>query len=460
MRLVALAAALVALALPAGAGAFVYWANTGSTIGRANLDGSGANSNFLASGQACGVAVDSSYIYWTGNANGKTGEGTIGRANLDGSAPEPNFITGASNPCGLAVDGAHIYWSDTVPAGGVGRANLDGTGVNQTFVATNGHACGVAVDGANLYWANRDAGTIGRANLDGNPASVNQSFITGGTDICGVTVDGAHVYWADRESDSIGRADLDGNAASVNPKFISGASNPCGLAVDSSHIYWANSLTSAIGSANLDGSGVNQSLIAANIPCWVATDLPPLPLPPVRQTRPSPTSRSNTKLARPGSASRARAETGRSASSASWTNAPSATAPPPRSTNTFGQGNTCSKFGPLTRAARSIRPRQARDSGSPTRSTRATRRSTNSRALLLRPQHDRLEVPEARPDSALPRRARKGQNRCRAGCIGEDDSRRLAGLFARNPLCRARYGVVAESVYEAEGHRFESCRAR
>lgn len=280
MRLVIFAAALVALALPASAGAFVYWANTGSTIGRANLDGSGANSNFLASGQACGVAVDRSHIYWTGNANGKTGEGTIGRANLDGSAPEPNFITGASNPCGLAVDGAHIYWSDTVPAGGVGRANLDGTGVNQTFVATNGYACGVAVDGANLYWANRDAGTIGRANLDGNPASVNQSFITGGTDICGVTVDGAHVYWADRESDSIGRADLNGNAASVNPKFISGASNPCGLAVDSSHIYWANSFTSAIGSANLDGSGVNQSLIAANIPCWVATDLPPLPIPP------------------------------------------------------------------------------------------------------------------------------------------------------------------------------------
>ena len=279
MRFAVLAAALGALVLPPSAGAFIYWANTGTTIGRANPDGSGANQNFLASGQACGVAVDRSHIYWTGNANGMIGVGTIGRANLDGTAPEPNFISGASNPCGVAVDGAHIYWSDTVAAGGIGRANLDGTGVNQSFAATDGYACGVAVDGSHLYWANRDAGTIGRANLDGNLASVDQSFIAGGTDICGVAVDGAHVYWADRESDSIGRADLDGNAASVNPKFISGASNPCGLAVDSSHVYWANSLSSAIGSANLDGSGVNQNLIAANIPCMVAADLPPLPPP-------------------------------------------------------------------------------------------------------------------------------------------------------------------------------------
>jgi hypothetical protein len=58
---------LVALALASRADAFVYWANwgasTGSTIGRANLDGSGANQNFITgAGGPCGVAVEAAHV--------------------------------------------------------------------------------------------------------------------------------------------------------------------------------------------------------------------------------------------------------------------------------------------------------------------------------------------------------------------------------------------------------------
>ncbi len=270
--LLCIALFVLALCAAPSAQAFIYWANTGTTIGRATPNGGAVDQNFLASGQACGVAVDGKHIYWTGHADGGTGTGTIGRANLDGSHARPNFITGASNPCGLAVDRAHIYWSHTVSAGGIGRANLNGSGVDQSFVATNGHACGVAVDRAHLYWANRDFGTIGRSNLNGSPASVNQSFILGGTNICGVAVDRAHVYWADRDLDAIGRANLNGSPSSVDQTFIPGATNPCGLAVDRFHVYWANSFTSQIGRANINGSGVDQSLLPANIPCFVAVD--------------------------------------------------------------------------------------------------------------------------------------------------------------------------------------------
>jgi hypothetical protein len=82
---------------------------------------------------------------------------TIGRANLDGSNPDQNFITGAPgipippSLCGLAVDSAHLYWTVQEPFGAyvpsIGRANLDGSGVNQSFISIPGWgARGVAVD--------------------------------------------------------------------------------------------------------------------------------------------------------------------------------------------------------------------------------------------------------------------------------------------------------------------------
>lgn len=262
---------------------YLYWVTSGNTIGRANVDGTAPDQGFLTGTTGgCGVAVDGSRIYWTGNANGTAGAGTIGRANLDGADPAPNLITGANNACGVAVDDTHIYWSNTSRGGGIGRADLDGSGVDHSFVATLDYACGVAVDGTHLYWTNRNAGAIGRCDLDGNAAGVNQRFIvTGGNDVCGVAVDGAHVYWANfSASGTIGRADLDGSAASVNQSFITGINRPCGVAVDASHVYWASAGDSTIGRANIDGSVPETSFITgANLPCWVAvasTEPPPV----------------------------------------------------------------------------------------------------------------------------------------------------------------------------------------
>ena len=129
-------------------------------------------------------------------------------------------------PAGWPSGGGRIYWSNTAPAGGIGRAKLNGSGVQRRFVPTDGYACGVAVDRSHLYWANRDAGTIGRANLNGKRRRVRQGFIRGGNDICGVAVNRAHIYWADRASDSIGRANIDGKPSSVKTSFIRGRAIP------------------------------------------------------------------------------------------------------------------------------------------------------------------------------------------------------------------------------------------
>ena len=226
------------------------------------------------------VSSADAFVYWA-NVGGAAGT-TIGRANLDGSSPNQSFITGASAPCGVAVNSAHIYWANST-TGTIGRANLDGTSPEQSLVTGADAPCGVAVDAAHVYWANSNSSTIGRANLDGS--SPSQSFITGTNQPLSVAVDSAHVYWdaCTAGGTTIGRVDLDG-VTNKDPSFITGADNPCGVAVDGSHVYWANQTSSGtIGRANLDGTSPDQSFITgANQPCGVAVDSlsPPASSPP------------------------------------------------------------------------------------------------------------------------------------------------------------------------------------
>ena len=142
------ALALATLALAARADAFVYWTNlqTGA-IGRANLDGdpNSVNNNFIpgVNAQAVGVAVDANYIYWANIATPapppeQGPPGAIGRASLDGTGVEPNFIPSV-NAGGVAVDDQYIYWADS-DTGAIGRANLpnapdgDPTNITQSFI--------------------------------------------------------------------------------------------------------------------------------------------------------------------------------------------------------------------------------------------------------------------------------------------------------------------------------------
>ena len=137
----------------------VYWADA-ECIGRANLDGTGIDPCFINfSGPPdpfreptfpMAVAVDGDHVYWA--AWGDTASnGTIGRANLNGSGAERNFITGVGAPNGVAVDDVHVYWTNQgngATNGTIVRANLDGTGLDPNFIAAGSlNVTGVAVDG-------------------------------------------------------------------------------------------------------------------------------------------------------------------------------------------------------------------------------------------------------------------------------------------------------------------------
>ena len=106
------------LTLPASAGAYVYWANyglaMGTTLGRADLGGTGVTQSFMsAPNLPTGVAVDDQHVYWRNPV-----VGTIGRANLDGTGANQFFVATAMFPIGVAVDARHIYWTD---GGSIGR---------------------------------------------------------------------------------------------------------------------------------------------------------------------------------------------------------------------------------------------------------------------------------------------------------------------------------------------------
>jgi hypothetical protein len=103
---------------------------------------------------------------------------SIGRANLDGSGVDSQFITvPGGRLSGVALDSSFVYWTDL--RGTVERANLDGTGITQSFVAEAGKASGVAVDGRYIYWTQifgtRLAGRM--AGPSGGPISTERARI-------------------------------------------------------------------------------------------------------------------------------------------------------------------------------------------------------------------------------------------------------------------------------------------
>jgi sugar lactone lactonase YvrE len=179
---------------------YIYWTGStedqNSTIVRAKLDGTKVDQTFvpfLAGPQIGAIAVDDDHIYWAENhpshPPGTTPpSGSIGRANLDGTGVDENFIAGPANIAVLdvVVDKNHIYWAESSvslppqtspPVGSIGRANLDGTGVDESFITGDfGLPGDLAVDAGHLYWTNALTGAIGRANLDAT--GVDQSFIT------------------------------------------------------------------------------------------------------------------------------------------------------------------------------------------------------------------------------------------------------------------------------------------
>lgn len=259
LSLAATLVAFLALASPSLAADYIYWSQnvssptSSSTVARANIDGTGANTSFAAAGSTVGgIAYDATHIYWAG-PNG------VSRANIDGTGV--TLIHSSPVAPGIAIDDKYFYAfapGSGPSSGNIIRGNLDGSGVNATFLPITGDAFYLAINSSHIYWADGVNSKIGRANIDGTGA--NESFISTSTGLQGIALNDSNVFWALSTNNAIGRANLDGTG--VNNSFMS-VTNPRALAVGGNYIYWSNGAAPRdIGRANIDGTSPNASFIS------------------------------------------------------------------------------------------------------------------------------------------------------------------------------------------------------
>jgi hypothetical protein len=135
---------------------FVYWnsaQNPNDTIGRAGLDGSNPSPGFITGLDAgCSPAVDSNFIYWTTDST----PGRVGRASVGGGGATNDFIpnaTASGLACGVAVNSQYVFWGN--PEGdALGRANINGNAPNLTLVPGASSPCALAAAPSNKITIN------------------------------------------------------------------------------------------------------------------------------------------------------------------------------------------------------------------------------------------------------------------------------------------------------------------
>jgi Siphovirus-type tail component, C-terminal domain len=201
------------------------------------------------------IEISGSYIYWTERLSGR-----IGRAELDGSEANKEFITGLEEPIGVTVDATYIYWTNK-KGEKIGRAKLNGTSVEKEFITAAGASVNkIAVNATHIYWGNRGGeGWIARATITG--AEKNTTWLSTPTsNVGGIALDSTYMYWADEGlgeiASYIGRAKLDGTSASTT--FITGIEFASDVVFDilriTPYIYFSYGLTGQTGRAAIDGS--------------------------------------------------------------------------------------------------------------------------------------------------------------------------------------------------------------
>lgn len=255
-RAIALAAGLVAFAVCTPvASAYIYWTNNGpglesngTTIGRADLDGSGATESMFSTAPAPGPIIsEGSHIYW-GDAPGVSGD-AIGRANLDGSGASQDFIPTPGGLFAIATDGTYIYWTDGTRY--VGRASINGTGVDAQFIDMGSQEpFGIAASGGILY-IGEDGRIMSAPSNGGSPPSVFASI--SGQFPLSLAVANGYVYWAASPGNAIGRVLTDG--ADLDESYVPGLQFPTGVATDGNELYWADKGAGAIGRATIGSPG-------------------------------------------------------------------------------------------------------------------------------------------------------------------------------------------------------------
>jgi hypothetical protein len=270
-----LAVGLSAGVTAASAADYIFWTaqgQGGQSIGRANLDGTGANENLVPGSAGVdmpdGVMANSSSVFWLNGINGKT----LAKANTDGSGARMDIAGGSLGGTGVyqaALVGDFIYFPSPTqanpngPTSTVGRIGTDGTG--KTVISPEVFMGGMSFSrlagvGSYVYPLNQGS-SLARVTTSGRVD--NTSFVSGiSPSVKGLAASSSYLYWT--ATGGIGRATIDG--ATKQPSFVTGLTNVAdGIAVSGTYIYWsAGSRPSGpftIGRMKVDGTDQNPNFI-------------------------------------------------------------------------------------------------------------------------------------------------------------------------------------------------------
>jgi hypothetical protein len=267
----------------------------------AGVDAGGAGQPaVLASGQsgAYAIAVDTTSVYWTNNAN----PGTVSKIPIGGGTVTV-LASGQDEPNTIAVDSTSVYFTDDgtytvnkVPlAGGTvttlatGPTGPWGIRVSTTEVIvaysfgieevpvgggalstlySGGNPAGLVTDGTSAYWTNWGAsGTVVKIPIGGGALT---TVASGQNDPLGIAVDTTSVYFTDQGTGTINKVALAGGSVTV---LASGQDTPAGIVVDATNVYWANEVTAGtVNAVPLAGGSVTVLASGQNSPYFLAVD--------------------------------------------------------------------------------------------------------------------------------------------------------------------------------------------
>lgn len=277
--IIVLGAVLALLMVAPSAGAFIYFTNPSTnSIGRASIDGSGVDPNFIPTGiSPCGVAIDDQYVYFSNLNFGGPGNATVGRATLEGGSVNPNLITGGTGTCGVATPGNGVLFWTNMDADSIGTGNNDGTGVNQSLIGPSvaNKPFSIAALGSQLFWLNAGDDKIYDSPTSGQDPSrlIESPFVNGAG---GIAVTSSKVYWALDPMTASGRILSIDPGGGTPSDVVTNIPDLCGVATDGTYLYWGGD--GVIGRALLNGTDVDMDFATlgtgpgAPDPCSLAVD--------------------------------------------------------------------------------------------------------------------------------------------------------------------------------------------
>jgi hypothetical protein len=172
----------------------VYWYDAaGTSVMRADLDGS--HPTVVASGQpeVGSIAVDAGVLFWTTNA-------AVVQQDLAGGT-RTTLASGLTSPRSVAADATHVYWAAGTWGGGetLQRIARGGTTI-EPLPGVGAYA--IALDATHVYVASNHDGTIWRVLKAGGTVEM---LATGQPFPFDIALDATTVYWASESTGQLAK---------------------------------------------------------------------------------------------------------------------------------------------------------------------------------------------------------------------------------------------------------------